>query len=266
MYIMKDEIPSCMLEFPMDSSSFKPSTLFDLFDLFSAATTPPPRPPSSSSSDRLLNIPSTPNSSSLSSSSDAGDLDPFNQHKLKPKNKNKKRATQPRFAFMTKTEMDHLDDGYRWRKYGQKAVKNSPYPRSYYRCTTAGCGVKKRVERSSHDPSVVVTTYEGQHNHQSPILPRGSLSPSISTSAALHPPPLLFQHQQYTYTYTPPPPPPMELVTCGGFEPMFHCFGEERRRIGGSSPSSASFKDHGLLQDMIVPSSSSSSLHILKEE
>lgn len=30
---------------------------------------------------------------------------------------------------MTKSEVDHLDDGYRWRKYGQKAVKNSPYPR-----------------------------------------------------------------------------------------------------------------------------------------
>lgn len=30
---------------------------------------------------------------------------------------------------MTKSDVDHLEDGYRWRKYGQKAVKNSPYPR-----------------------------------------------------------------------------------------------------------------------------------------
>ena len=30
---------------------------------------------------------------------------------------------------MTKSEVDHLEDGYRWRKYGQKAVKNSAYPR-----------------------------------------------------------------------------------------------------------------------------------------
>lgn len=34
-----------------------------------------------------------------------------------------------RVAFMTKSEVDHLDDGYRWRKYGQKAVKNSHFPR-----------------------------------------------------------------------------------------------------------------------------------------
>lgn len=49
--------------------------------------------------------------------------------RLKPKKKNQKKQKGPRFAFMTKTEVDHLDDGYRWRKYGQKAVKNSPFPR-----------------------------------------------------------------------------------------------------------------------------------------
>jgi hypothetical protein len=47
----------------------------------------------------------------------------------KGKGKGGKRPRQPRFAFMTKSEVDHLEDGYRWRKYGQKAVKNSPFPR-----------------------------------------------------------------------------------------------------------------------------------------
>uniref|UniRef100_A0A0D9YCU9 WRKY domain-containing protein n=1 Tax=Oryza glumipatula TaxID=40148 RepID=A0A0D9YCU9_9ORYZ len=88
--------------------------------------------------------------------------------------KGEKRARQPRFAFMTKSEVDHLEDGYRWRKYGQKAVKNSPYPRSYYRCTTQKCPVKKRVERSYQDPAVVITTYEGKHTHPIPATLRGS--------------------------------------------------------------------------------------------
>jgi hypothetical protein len=48
----------------------------------------------------------------------------------KVRKKGQKRIRQPRFAFMTKSEVDHLEDGYRWRKYGQKAVKNSPFPRS----------------------------------------------------------------------------------------------------------------------------------------
>ncbi|CAN6297719.1 unnamed protein product [Urochloa humidicola] len=92
--------------------------------------------------------------------------------------KGQKRTRQPRFAFMTKSEIDHLEDGYRWRKYGQKAVKNSPFPRSYYRCTNSKCTVKKRVERSSTDPSVVITTYEGQHCHHIGAYQRGGATPA----------------------------------------------------------------------------------------
>uniref|UniRef100_A0ACD5T6V2 Uncharacterized protein n=1 Tax=Avena sativa TaxID=4498 RepID=A0ACD5T6V2_AVESA len=91
----------------------------------------------------------------------------------KKKGKVEKKVRGSRVAFATKSEVDHLDDGYRWRKYGQKAVKNSSFPRSYYRCTAARCGVKKQVERSQQDPSTVVTTYEGQHAHPSPAAHRG---------------------------------------------------------------------------------------------
>lgn len=50
-------------------------------------------------------------------------------NKDKRKASRMKKATQPRFAFQTRSADDILDDGYRWRKYGQKAVKNSVYPR-----------------------------------------------------------------------------------------------------------------------------------------
>ncbi|CAO2179446.1 unnamed protein product [Urochloa humidicola] len=68
-------------------------------------------------------------------------------------------------AFKTRSEVEVLDDGYRWRKYGKKLVKNSPNPRNYYRCSTEGCAVKKRVERARDDASFVITTYDGVHNH-----------------------------------------------------------------------------------------------------
>ncbi|XP_023546080.1 probable WRKY transcription factor 57 [Cucurbita pepo subsp. pepo] len=113
---------------------------------------------------------------SMSSSSSGEPPEKLPEIPQKVKKKGQKRIRQPRFAFMTKSEVDHLEDGYRWRKYGQKAVKYSPFPRSYYRCTNSKCTVKKRVERSSEDPSVVITTYEGQHCHHTVGFPRGGLN------------------------------------------------------------------------------------------
>ncbi|CAI9785062.1 unnamed protein product [Fraxinus pennsylvanica] len=81
------------------------------------------------------------------------------------KYKVEKKPRKPKFAFQTRSQVDILDDGYRWRKYGQKAVKNNRFPRSYYRCTHQGCNVKKQVQRLSKDEEIVVTTYEGQHSH-----------------------------------------------------------------------------------------------------
>ncbi|KAJ0040838.1 hypothetical protein Pint_26960 [Pistacia integerrima] len=34
-----------------------------------------------------------------------------------------------RVAFRTKSELEVMDDGFKWRKYGKKSVKNSPNPR-----------------------------------------------------------------------------------------------------------------------------------------
>ncbi|MFS7941913.1 putative transcription factor WRKY family [Helianthus anomalus] len=76
-----------------------------------------------------------------------------------------KKVTPSRVAFHTRSSEDILDDGYKWRKYGQKSVKNSKHPRSYYRCTHHTCNVKKQIQRLAKDDSIVVTTYEGVHNH-----------------------------------------------------------------------------------------------------
>lgn len=62
-------------------------------------------------------------------------------------------------------------DGYNWRKYGQKQVKGSEYPRNYYKCTHPNCLVKKKVERSI-DGEIAEIVYKGEHNHSKPRLPR----------------------------------------------------------------------------------------------
>ncbi|KAK4385752.1 WRKY transcription factor SUSIBA2 [Sesamum angolense] len=82
---------------------------------------------------------------------------------------------EPRVVVQIESDIDILDDGYRWRKYGQKVVKGNPNPRSYYKCTTPGCPVRKHVERAANDIKSVVTTYEGKHNHEVPCSKNGSL-------------------------------------------------------------------------------------------
>ncbi|XP_028787834.1 probable WRKY transcription factor 48 [Neltuma alba] len=293
-----------------------------LFDCLPSSAThhhPLPSPASSNvpeSSEVLNTTPASPNSSSISSSSNetpladhtiidqphtsgkqepddeehrdaakGGDLDQQKTTKqLKPKKKNQKKQREPRFAFMTKSEVDQLDDGYRWRKYGQKAVKNSPYPRSYYRCTTPGCGVKKRVERSSEDSSIVVTTYEGQHTHPSPVTTRASVGfgPARASCGLLGspqqyvvPPQAQHQHQHLSnhlqeqdhvqaqddaLLYNSASPLlPLSITNPTSSSSSFSSFRHHHRLLGfgPSSTTAASSqanlsRDNGLLQDIIV--------------
>lgn len=43
--------------------------------------------------------------------------------------KARRKVREPRFCFKTMSDVDVLDDGYKWRKYGQKVVKNTLHPR-----------------------------------------------------------------------------------------------------------------------------------------
>ncbi|CAL9226921.1 unnamed protein product [Arabidopsis halleri] len=77
-------------------------------------------------------------------------------------------SREPRVVVQTTSDIDILDDGYRWRKYGQKVVKGNQNPRSYYKCTANGCTVTKHVERASDDFKSVLTSYIGKHTHVVP--------------------------------------------------------------------------------------------------
>ncbi|KAK1387475.1 WRKY transcription factor [Heracleum sosnowskyi] len=253
----------------------QPTSIYDLFQLPSVEVLQQqqqqqPLVSAVAETSEVVNDAETPNSSSICTSSTHDAVKDDQQSKrsthvgknkkmLKPEKKITKKQRGPRFAFMTKTDIDHLDDGYRWRKYGQKAVKNSPFPRSYYRCTSPSCGVLKRVERSSTDPSIVVTTYESNHNHLCPVAhpglygispePRPFRGDALSTQQQLQQQNIqqLLQLQQQRYTISPATFSNSRATSYSPLDVPNHVFEETQLSF---SPSFL-FRDQGLLEDMV---------------
>nr|AGV75966.1 WRKY transcription factor 81 [Gossypium hirsutum] len=76
-------------------------------------------------------------------------------------------------------------DSWAWRKYGQKPIKGSPYPRGYYRCSSSkGCPARKQVERSRVNPTMLVITYSCEHNHAWPASRHNNTSAKQAAAAA----------------------------------------------------------------------------------
>ncbi|XVF10435.1 hypothetical protein REPUB_Repub07fG0182700 [Reevesia pubescens] len=106
---------------------------------------------------------------SINGSPRSDDLDKDNNQDVRDVSKKRKMlprwTDQVRVSSESPLEGPH-DDGFSWRKYGQKDILGAKYPRSYYRCTyrnTQNCWATKQVQRSDEDPSIFEVTYRGTH-------------------------------------------------------------------------------------------------------
>ncbi|KAL9661805.1 hypothetical protein QQ045_026633 [Rhodiola kirilowii] len=110
----------------------------------------------------------------------------FSSDESEPQNKDRGRnelVNNGSSNYHQPTQQRRSDDGYNWRKYGQKQVKGSQNPRSYYKCTFPSCPTKKKVERS-FDGEITEIVYKGSHNHPKPQSTRRSSSNSQQLSVA----------------------------------------------------------------------------------
>ncbi|XP_057724852.1 WRKY DNA-binding transcription factor 70-like isoform X2 [Arachis stenosperma] len=74
----------------------------------------------------------------------------------------KRRRTEHTWTTISPT----ADDNHAWRKYGEKEIQNSKFPRSYFRCSRKydqNCRAIKHVQRTQENPCMYQITYIGMH-------------------------------------------------------------------------------------------------------
>ncbi|KAM3267013.1 hypothetical protein P3L10_004008 [Capsicum annuum] len=178
----------------------------------------------------------------------------------------KKRKSQPRWTQQVNVRTESgfegpLDDGYSWRKYGQKDILGAYYPslvvdevdenhevsgsnpsgdkntRSYYRCRywlLRGCAATKQVQRSNDDPTISEITYKDTHTCRE--VTNSALQPKSPEKQA--------NHQGYSPSFASPTATESNYLSVSGSQ--MNSFG----RVHNSNHSKSYLSNIGIIQNL----------------
>ncbi|WJX63419.1 WRKY transcription factor [Trifolium repens] len=150
-----------------------------------------------------------------SKGSEGGEMQGIEEPPSRPKKSSRKNDLEKRTQMFPAPQIGNTEmppeDGFTWRKYGQKEILGRKYPRSYYRCTHQKlylCPAKKQVQRLDNNPNIVEVTYRGEH----------ICHKSLTAPSSYPPPPNLLVNINTTQATIPPEawPPAVNLGLRGG--------------------------------------------------
>ncbi|KAI3808977.1 hypothetical protein L1987_24940 [Smallanthus sonchifolius] len=122
----------------------------------------------SSESGKISGVPASPHGGLAS----AVDQSPDVRSGKKPAVKERRGCYKRRRTIDSRVKISStMEDGYAWRKYGQKEILNSKFPRCYFRCTHRhfhGCKAVKQVQKQEDGSNMFHITYFGQHTCPTP--------------------------------------------------------------------------------------------------
>ncbi|KAK4734614.1 hypothetical protein R3W88_008875 [Solanum pinnatisectum] len=84
-----------------------------------------------------------------------------------------KRKNQSTRVFYEVLQEELTNDKWAWRKYGQKSIKGSPFPRNYFKCSTSGsCKATKIIEKSRKNENYFLVSLALYNNSSKRKLPK----------------------------------------------------------------------------------------------
>ncbi|CAN6838030.1 unnamed protein product [Brassica oleracea] len=106
-----------------------------------------------------------------SNNSSPQDASPVLENSRKPLHKRGRKTSVAESSDYRRHESPNpiYHDGFLWRKYGQKQIKESNHQRSYYKFAYTkdqNCEAKKQVQMIQHNPPLYSTIYFGHHTCQ----------------------------------------------------------------------------------------------------